>query len=96
MLAVRQAQDLAGPAATPGLRRVFDRLLDEVDRLNEQAAELPRRVADRRLRLECAVILGLSRRLARRLRAGDPVARRVKLLKQDVAGSLFGALRFAA
>lgn len=89
-------EDLAGPAQTPGLRRVFDRLLDRVDALNAEAAALPRRVADRRLRLECAVILGLSRRLARRLRAGDPVARRVRLHGQDVAGSLLGALRFAA
>jgi farnesyl-diphosphate farnesyltransferase len=89
-------QDLVGPAETPGLRRVFDSLLDEVDRLNAEAADLPRRVKDRRLRLECAVILGLSRRLARRLRAGDPVAGRVKLLKQDVAGSLVAALRYAA
>ena len=89
-------EDLAGDAETPGLRRVFRSLLDEVDRLNEQAAELPRRVRDRRLRLECAVILGLARRLARRLRAADPVAGRVKLLRHDVAGSVVGALRWAA
>lgn len=91
-----RVEDLAGPAETPGLRRVFDNLLDECDCLNAEAAALPRLVRDRRLRLECAVILGLSRRLARRLRAADPVARRVKLLKQDVAGSVVGALRFAA
>ena len=89
-------QDLAGPAETPGLRRVFDSLLDECDRFNDQAAALPRMVRDRRLRLECAVILGLSRRLARRLRASDPVAGRIKLLKQDVAGSMVAALRYAA
>ncbi len=91
-----RVEDLVGPGETPGLRRVFDSLLDEVDRLNDQAAALPRLVKDRRLRLECAVILGLSRRLARRLRAGDPVATRVKLLKQDVAGSMVSALRYAA
>ena len=91
-----RVEDLVGPAETPGLRRVFDSLLDEVDRLNDAAADLPRLVRDRRLRMECAVILGLSRRLARRLRAGDPVARRVKLTKPDVAGSLLGALRYAA
>ena len=88
--------DLAGAQETPGLRRVFDGLLDQVDRLNEAAADLPRRVRDRRLRLECAVILGLSRRLARRLRAGDPVAGRVKLMKRDAAGSMVAALRWAA
>ena len=89
-------QDLARPAETPGLRHVFDTLLDHVDRLNAAAATLPIRVRDRRLRLECAVILGLSRRLARRLRAADPVAGRVKLLRQDVATSLLSALRHAA
>jgi farnesyl-diphosphate farnesyltransferase len=89
-------QDLAGAAETPGLRRVFDGLLDECDRLNDQAAALPGLVRDRRLRLECAVITGLSRRLARRLRARDPVAGRVKLLKQDVAGSVVASLRYAA
>ena len=91
-----RAEDLAGTEETAGLRTVFEGLLDAVDRMNAEAAELPRRVRDRRLRLECAVILGLSRRLARRLRGADPVAGRVKLLKQDVAGSVLGALRFAA
>jgi hypothetical protein len=50
-------------------------------------------VRDRRLRLETAVIVGLSRRLAARLRRGDPVATRVKLRKSDVLLSLLGALR---
>ncbi len=86
--------DLQGPRETPGLRRVFTRLLDEVDKLNDAAGALPLQVRDRRLRLEVAVILGLSRRLARRLRNGDPVATRVKLRKTDVAGSLLGAARF--
>lgn len=88
--------DVAGTRETPGLRLVFGQLLDEVDRLNDAAAGLPRLVRDRRLRLEVAVILGLSRRLARRLRGGDPLARRVKLRKVDVAGSLVSALRWAA
>ena len=89
-------QDLARASETPGLRLVFDGLLDEVDSLNDEAEDLPRLVRDRRLRLECAVILGLSRRLARRLRAGDPVAGRVKLMKRDAAGSMVAALRWAA
>jgi farnesyl-diphosphate farnesyltransferase len=91
-----RVQELAGDAETPGLRQVTNQLLDECDHLNDQASALPRLVRDRRLRLECAVITGLSRRLARRLRANDPVAGRVKLLKQDVAGSVIGALRWAA
>ena len=81
---------------TLGLRQVFSRMLDETERLNERAASFPRQVRDRRLRLEVAVIVGLSRRLARRLRRGDPVATRVKLQKADVAGSIVSALRWAA
>lgn len=87
--------DLARARETPGLRVVFGQVLDRVDRLHEQAAALPGLVRDRRLRLEVAVILGLSRRLAQRLRSGDPVGTRVKLHKADVAGSLVGALRWA-
>jgi squalene synthase HpnC len=87
--------DLHAPAATPGLRRVFDALLDECDTLNRIAGDLPRRTRDRRLRLETAVIVGLSRRLAARLRRGDPVATRVKLTRPDFVASLFAALRFA-
>ncbi|NVN41905.1 squalene/phytoene synthase family protein, partial [Ameyamaea chiangmaiensis] len=55
--------DLDGARETPGLRRVFDALLDEVDRLNLEAARLPALVRDRRMRLEAAVIVGLAHRL---------------------------------
>jgi farnesyl-diphosphate farnesyltransferase len=88
--------DVLLQAETHGLRRVFTGLLHHVDALNEEAEDLPRRTRDRRLRLEVAVIVGLSKRLARRLRRGDPVATRVKLHKTDVAGSMVSALRFAA
>ena len=88
--------DAIGTAETPGLRAVFGRLLDACDALNATAEDLPRRTRDRRLRLEVAVIVGLSKRLARRLRQGDPVATRVKLQKRDVAGSMMAALRWAA
>ncbi len=88
--------DLRAPAATPGLRRVLDQLLDRCDALNQAAAELPARVRDRRLRLETAVIAGLARRLARRLRRGDPVASRVKLTRGDAVASVSAALRFVA
>jgi farnesyl-diphosphate farnesyltransferase len=84
---------LAGPAETAGLRRVFDALLDECDALNRTAAALPVSTRNRRLRLETAVILGLSRRLAGRLRRGDPLASRVKLRRGDVAGAVLAALR---
>ena len=88
--------DLRRPAETPALRAVFAALLERVATLNTTAAALPRRVRDRRLRLETALILGLSRRLARRLRREDPLAGRVTLHRIDVAGAVlaaFGAWR---
>ncbi len=90
-----QVADLAGPAGTPALRMVWDRLLDRVDSMNAAAAALPARTRDRRLRLETAIIHGLSVRLTARLRRGDPVATRVKLRKSDVAGAILSALRYA-
>jgi hydroxysqualene synthase len=86
-------EDLHGAAETPGLREVFDALLDQCDALN-RAARLPQAVADRRLRVETAVIVGLSKRLAKRLRRNDPVATRVKLTKPDAAGAILTALRY--
>jgi squalene synthase HpnC len=86
--------DLRHPAATPGLRAVFAALLERCDALNEAAAALPARTRDRRLRLETAVIVGLSRRLARRLHRGDPLAARVRLTKADAAVSVLASLRF--
>jgi farnesyl-diphosphate farnesyltransferase len=85
---------LRAPAASAGLRAVFDALLDRCDALNGLAPTLPRTTRDRRLRLETAVIVGLARRLARRLRRGDPVATRVRLTKSDAAGSVLSALAY--
>lgn len=84
---------LRRPRSTANLRRVLDRLLDGVDQLHRQASALPALVADRRMRLEAAVILGLSHRLAARLRREDPLAGRVKLKRLDVGRSLLGAAR---
>jgi hydroxysqualene synthase len=89
-------EDLRADRASPGLRKVLNVLLDEVDRLNLTAEDLPRRVRDRRLRVETAVIVGLAKRLARRLRREDPVAGRVKLTKGDVGASVALALRYLA
>ena len=86
--------DLRGPCETPGLRQTFKALLDDCDALNVIAGDLPRRTQSRRLRLETAVIHGLSCRLAARLRRQDPVVGRVKLTRPDIAAAMFGALRF--
>jgi squalene synthase HpnC len=87
-------EELRAPATSARLRQVFDMLLDHVDTLNAVAVDLPRLTRSRRLRLETALIVGLAHRLARRLRRGDPVARRVRLTKADAVGSSLGALRW--
>ncbi len=79
---------LTAPAASPGLRRVIDELLDSTDRLIARAAVLPGGVAARGLRWESATIVALARRLSRRLRHGDPLAARVALTKGDFAAAL--------
>ena len=86
--------DVRASAASAGLRRVFDELLTHCDALNHAAPFLPRRTRDRWLRVETAVIVGLSRRLAARLRRGDPIATRVKLRKTDAVASVLSALRY--
>lgn len=80
--------DLDRPAASPGLRRVIDWLLDGTDELIERARLLPPAVQSPGLRRETAVIVTLAERLARRLRRSDPVASRVKLTRGDFAMSL--------
>jgi hydroxysqualene synthase len=84
--------DLKQPAESASLRRVFTTLLEWIDRLNVVAAGLPLSVRHRSLRLETAVIHGLARRLARRLKQGDPLARRVKLRKADAVFSVLASL----
>lgn len=81
-------EDLAAPVASPRLRAVIDRLLDETEALIATARRLPGRVESAGLRRECAVIVTLAERLARRLRRGDPLARRVKLTRGDFAAAL--------
>ncbi|HEY4041671.1 MAG TPA: squalene synthase HpnC [Rhodopila sp.] len=84
--------DLRRPAATPALRRVFNNLLGRIERMNRAASQLPEVVKNPRLRLETAVIHGLSKRLARRLVHDDPIASRVKLRKSDAVFSVVKSL----
>jgi farnesyl-diphosphate farnesyltransferase len=88
--------DLARPETVPALRAVFDRMLDATATLNAQAAALPAAVKSRRLRAETAIIGALARRLATRLRHGDPLAARVKLSRLDMALATLKGLRYAA
>jgi farnesyl-diphosphate farnesyltransferase len=87
--------DVARPETMPALRAVFDRMLAATDELNRAAAELPRRVKARRLRVETAIICSLARRLTEHLKGGDPLAMRVKLSKADFVAATIAGLRFA-
>ncbi len=85
---------LDGDAETPGLRYVIDELLIVCERLNETAEGLVLGLKSRRLAAESAIIIALAKRLAQRLRKGDPLATRVALSKPDFAvAGLTGAVR---
>ena len=89
-----RVEDLAASRASPALRGVIDRMLDATDTLIARARVLPPSVTSPGLRRECAVIVQLAARLARRLRLGDPLASRVKLRRIDFAAAfLVGFLR---
>jgi squalene synthase HpnC len=86
--------DLLAAKSSPALRGVLDRVLDGVDLLNLTAAALPGQIAHCGLRMEATAILLLSQRLARRLRARDPLARRVSVSTLDkVLALVWGAVR---
>ena len=82
-----------GDVTTPVLRRVFDRLLDETDRLNAISVGLLQRVRDRRMRMYCAAVVKLAHLLAAHLRVGDPLAGRVALTKADFGRAALAALK---
>jgi squalene synthase HpnC len=84
--------DLTAPRCSPGLRRVIDRLLDGTERLVAEARALPGGVRAAGLRRESAIIVALAERLMRRLRRGDPLARRVKLTRGDIVAALLVGL----
>lgn len=85
----------AQAATTPGLRRVFNKMLDETDKLNALAATLPGQIKDRRMRIEAAIIVRLALRLTARLRHEDPLAARVKLSKLDLFTATLAGLKYA-
>lgn len=81
--------DLGGPACTPALRRVLDRVLDGVDGLLAEAGNVGTVIADKRLAREAAGIHALAVRLAQALRRHDPLAERVRLAKPIAAWTFF-------
>lgn len=88
--------DIARPATTPSLRIVFNQMLEATDSLNKVARDLPKQVKSRRLRMECAIICYLARRLTTLLKKGDPLSSRVKLSKFDVLKAAFYSLSYFA
>ncbi|MGE0736221.1 MAG: squalene synthase HpnC [Alphaproteobacteria bacterium] len=86
-------EDLDRPAASPGVRKVLDRCLDETERLMREAYTLARQLRSRRLAMESAAIVRLAHTLIARLRRQDPLAVRVELSKPALA---WVALRGAA
>ena len=87
-----RVEDLAAPAASVGLRRTFDRLLDLTAELVCKARALPPAIQSAGLRRETAVIVNLAERLTKRLRHGDPLAARVKLTPYDFGAAIIVGL----
>jgi hydroxysqualene synthase len=87
-------EELRGARMSPGMTAVKHRLLDGCDALIAQARRFPAGVKSWGLRCEVAAIVELASRLAVHLRAGDPLASRVKLSKGDfLAALLLGTWR---
>lgn len=70
---------LSAPAARGQTRAVLDRVLDGVDALLIEAAALPGRTRNRRLRTYIRVVLCRARKLSSRCRHDDPLQDRVEL-----------------
>lgn len=84
--------DFDAAAASPAMRRVFDRTLDRTEELLVRARDLPAGLISRRLAMESGAILGIADRLVRLLRRRDPLGPRVQLGK---AGFLWCCARGA-
>ncbi len=87
-------EELGSARMGAGMSAVKNRLLDGCDELIARARIFPQGVKSWGLRCEVAAIVELAVRLAAHLRAGDPLAARVKLGKVDfLAALLLGAWR---
>ena len=74
-------ENLDAPAATAGLRTVFDRTIAATQALLADARALPGGLASRRLAMESAAILKIAERLIGLLERRDPLAKRIVLSK---------------
>ncbi|MFO1060598.1 MAG: squalene synthase HpnC [Dongiaceae bacterium] len=84
--------DLDAAAASPGLRRVLLRCVEGTEELLAEARRLPFVLASRGLGYESAAILALAEALTRRLKGGDPLARRIALSKPAMAMTAMGGV----
>ena len=89
-----RVEDLRAGRTSPQLRAVLDALLAMCVSLNRHADALPLRTRSWRLKLETGMIVGLAKRLRRRLKRGDPLRRRVKLRPTDVVIAAMFTLRY--
>ena len=78
-------EDLAAPKAGPGLRAVFDRMLDRIEPIISDAFLTARSIAEPDLRQTAITEIAERRRLARRLRRSDPLTGAVGLTALDRA-----------
>ncbi|HEY3638140.1 MAG TPA: squalene synthase HpnC [Rhizomicrobium sp.] len=86
---------LAEETSPPAFRRVLDGLLARTTLLLDQSRPFARRIVDRRLGLEVAVIQRLAEDLTRRLKHRDPLSRRVHHNGAEAGGiALATAIRF--
>ncbi len=79
-------EDLAAPAATPGLRAAIVDLSKRTDALLAQSAGFAAQIRDRRLSLEVAVIRRLATSLNARLKQRDPLSERIHHGKAEALG----------
>jgi len=89
-------EDIAAPRLNAPLRSVLNRMLERCEAWVAAAQPLARGMADARFAMEAHTIVTLAGRLCALLRAGDPLATRVKLSKLDFAAAGFSGLWLAA
>ena len=84
--------DLDGARSSPGLLAAVRDVATRTATLLAESARLAPAVADRRLRMEVAVIQRLAERILARLKVADPLADRVHLSRAAMAGTALQAI----
>ncbi|MHA1539653.1 MAG: squalene/phytoene synthase family protein [Alphaproteobacteria bacterium] len=77
------AENLRGVHTDERLRRVFDRVLDEVEKLLIFSSDFSARVESKRLRLEIGMIWDMAAELTQRLRTQDPLLGKIQFSKAE-------------